>query len=380
MSAAAGMSTTEGLIQVGACVASGWVSTHGHAFSQSFPKPQPKPDGQRPAPGAWRLGAAPASPEQPECQGPGRLARGRCPPAGAQVAGFPPQPVPRVAGAAGALPRGGAYEAGEHVLLVITDTLLAWPAHLFPFNTRAHSTRQVPASMQAGGVSGGVASRFGRLPKPEELVEELAQVYYAGLMAELSARHSEEEGDDTKVGGFNVCQLALRFLISAAFDRLLHSSKAVVSIQVRERERGLRHAAVNQFTNAHTNSQLFPQPLYSPYSTSGHGTSTSSTPPPAAVAAAAAARSRRRPSPRRCRRIPAPPSCTRSWPRSAPAWLPPRAAVRRRRPRRCRRTSRRPPTSSRTTFHASLGSSPPTPSSHGTCHCMCCVRKHVVFK
>jgi len=55
-------------------------------------------------------------------------------------------------------------------------------------------------------------------------------------MAELSVRHSEE-GDDTKVGGFNVCQLALRFLISAAFDRLLHSSKAVVSIQVRERER-----------------------------------------------------------------------------------------------------------------------------------------------
>jgi hypothetical protein len=87
--------------------------------------------------------------------------------------------------------------------------------------------------MQSGGVSGGVASRFGRLPRPEELVEEVAQVYYAGLMAQLATPVKKEEGEEERVGGSPVCQLALRFLISVAFDRLLHSSKAAVSIQVR---------------------------------------------------------------------------------------------------------------------------------------------------
>jgi hypothetical protein len=51
-------------------------------------------------------------------------------------------------------------------------------------------------------------------------------------MAELSAQHAGD-AHDAKIGGSTVCQLALRFLISAAFDRLLYSSKAVVSIQVR---------------------------------------------------------------------------------------------------------------------------------------------------
>lgn len=92
--------------------------------------------------------------------------------------------------------------------------------------------------MQSGGVAGGVASRFGRLPKPEELVEELAQVYYAGLMAQLAQRFASS-GAEVEAGAAAlaeespVCQLALRFLLSAAFDRLLHSSKAVAPIQVR---------------------------------------------------------------------------------------------------------------------------------------------------
>lgn len=91
--------------------------------------------------------------------------------------------------------------------------------------------------MQAGGVSGGVASRFGRLPKPEELVEELAQVYYAGLLAQLAQRFASGAAtaaeEAAALGESPICQLALRFLLSVAFDRLLHSAKAVGPIQVR---------------------------------------------------------------------------------------------------------------------------------------------------
>lgn len=184
--------------------------------------------------------------------------------------------------------------------------------------------------MQAGSVSGGVASRFGRLPKPEELVEELAQVYYAGLLAQLAQRFASgvaatatEEGkgeEEMALGESPICQLALRLLLSVAFDRVLHSSKAVGPIQVRlfaipylcwrvlirPIEHTWPHAQTFHYTHTHTHTTTF-----RPSSTSGPATSTSSTRPPHPP--------RRRalpppppPSRRPSRHTSAPPSFTRS--------------------------------------------------------------------
>lgn len=166
---------------------------------------------------------------------------------------------------------------------------------------------EIPATMVSQGVSGGISSRFGRPPRPEELAEELAQVYYSGLAAQLAQHYNKTEagssGKATAAGGKGVkkpanvvvgsttsspmrspgaktpskrglgsggavsptpisidltgsgelpsttpapappavpleklgqspiCRLALRFLISLLFDRLLHQSKATHSIQ-----------------------------------------------------------------------------------------------------------------------------------------------------
>ncbi len=125
----------------------------------------------------------------------------------------------------------------------------------------------IPASMLSGGVSGGLAARFGsKLPKAEELMGELTQVYYSSLMAQLAQRFAPPPppppsatcgGRVTSKGALGAsgseaspsspttptpallaqlgesagCKLALTFLVSLSFDRLVHQSKAVPSIQ-----------------------------------------------------------------------------------------------------------------------------------------------------
>lgn len=143
---------------------------------------------------------------------------------------------------------------------------------------------EVPATMAAGGVGGGVLPRYGKLPKTDELISELVQIYYSGLCASLAqhfkpkdrptggrarnktegsgtlhkARSPSNRGGDQrqrvtsggtqeidltasdappeppvmdKAGASPICQYVLRLLIAVAYDRLLSQSKAVQGLQ-----------------------------------------------------------------------------------------------------------------------------------------------------
>lgn len=123
------------------------------------------------------------------------------------------------------------------------------------------------SNVVVSGVSGGVTARLGGLllPKGEDLVEEMAQVYYAVLLAEMledprkadeascgSGRVAEAVKEDEQEQGSNpitpgmqppsserdvlkhpgsLRRLTLKFLVALLFDRLAHQAKAVSSIQ-----------------------------------------------------------------------------------------------------------------------------------------------------